>query len=129
MRRLAVVVALIGAVVLATVAGALEINSLRGPGSIPSATAGVARLAVLAGTGGDRLPSGVIAFTGTGDEFWAEYWNDDDGNGTWSWSTPMGVPGSFTLPRPKAERSGDSLFVKIRFYCATDSVSYIWTDD
>ena len=127
MRRMAVVVALIVAVVCATVAGALEINALRAPGNVAPATAGVARLAVLASNQGG-LPSGIIAFTGTGEEFWAEYWNDDDGNGTWSFGTPMGIPGSFTLPRPNVERSGDSLFVKIRFYCASDSVSYIWTD-
>ena len=127
MRKLAAVVALIGAVALAAVATALEINSLRGPGSIPAATAGVSRLAVVASSPGS-LPSGLIAFTGTGDEFWVEFWNDDDGNGTWSFGTPMGIPGSFTLPRPNVERSGDSLFVKARFYCATDSVTYIWTD-
>ena len=127
MRKLAVVVALIGAVALAAVAGALEVNALRAPGTIPTASVGVARLAVHA-SNPNGLPGGLIAFTGTGDEFWAEFWNDDDGNGTWSFGTPFGVPGSFTLPRPTVERSGDSLFVKVRFYCATDSVTYIWTD-
>ena len=129
MRKLAVVVALIGAVALAAVATALEINSLRPTwGKIASAVVDSAVYTVHASNPGG-LPSGLIVFNGAADEFWVRYWEDADGDGAWAYQTVAhGVPASLTFPRPSVERRGDSLYVKVELYCASDSLSYIWTD-
>lgn len=128
MRRLAVVVALVGAVVLAAVAGALEVNSLRPTwGHIDAASVDSAMYTVSA-SNPQGLPTGLIVFNGAGDEFWVRNWHDLDGNGAWAFEgVAHGVPGSFVLPRPSVERRGDSLYVKVELYCATDSLTYIWS--
>lgn len=127
MRKLAVVVALIGAVALAAAAGALEVNSLRPTwGTIATATLDSAVYTVHASNPGG-LPSGLLVFNGAADEFWMRNWTDQDS--LWAFeATPHGVPGSSLLPRPAAERRGDSLYVKVELYCATDTLTYIWTD-
>ena len=126
MRKLAVVVALIGAVALAAVATALEINSLRPPKVIPSATEDSVRFVVHA-SNPTGLPSGLMVFNGLGDEFHASFW-EFVGDSVWAFGPIMGVPGSFVLPRPQVERRGDSLYCIVRLYCATDSLTAIWTD-
>jgi len=128
MRKLTVVVALVCAVALAAAVRALEVNSLRPAwGVAPSATVTTASYSVLA-SNPSALPSGIIVFSGAGAEFWYRNWQDLDGDGTWAFEgVAHGVPGTLTLPRPAAERSGDSLFVKCELYCASDSLTYIWT--
>ena len=126
MRKLAVVVALIGAVALAAVATALEVNSLRTPKVIPTATEDSVKFVVHASNPGG-LPSGLMVFNGLGDEFHANFWTFV-GDTVWDFGTTIGVPGSFVLPRPQPERRGDSLYCIVKLYCATDSLTAIWTD-
>ena len=125
MRKLAVVVALIGAVALAAVATALEINSLREPKVIPSATVDSVKFVVHA-SNASGLPSGLMVFNGAGEELWARYWTD--ASGVWAFGPVMGIPASFILPKPHVERRGDSLYCIVELYCATDSLTAIWVD-
>ena len=123
-----VLFALVGALALwALTAWALEINSLRPVGGTIAAGGADSAVYTVAASDPGSLPSGLIVYSGAGDEFWKRNWVFL-GDSVWAYETvPHGVPGSFTLPRPPAERRGDSLYVKIELNCPTDTLTYEWT--
>ena len=117
-------VAALFVVLLATSAYAIDINSMRAPEGV--AVADCDSVMVTA-TEPQYLPSSFIAFTGSGDEFFVEFWGDWNGDTNYTWSTPpLAVPGAMTLPRVShsQNRSG-TWYTGWRFYCATDSISVI----
>ena len=122
MRKLVVVVALIVAVVFAAASGALEVNGLRTPKVVAAGATDSLKI-VVAANAARNLPSGVIAFSGDGNEFFVRYMNEDG-----TFSAILGVPGSMTLPRPQAQRRGDSLYCVIEITANADSVSAMWVD-
>ena len=120
------------AVVLVSVSVAIsygQINSMREP--VAYASGSVDSLMVTA-TSPAYLPTSIVAFTGSGDEFFVNFWGDWDDNGTFEWSSvPVAVPGAMTLRRISGAqyRSGDALWrTGWAFNCATDSVCVISGD-
>ena len=110
-------------------ADAIEVNRLRAPETIVAATVDSV---MYSSTDAVYLPSSIIAFTGTGEEFWVQFWGDWDesGDNVFEWSLAgFGVPGAMTLPKvSEAQNRAGTYYTGWKFYCAGDSITVIAGD-
>ena len=105
-------------------ADAIEINRLRAPETIAPATVDSV---MYTATNAMYLPTSVVAFTGSGEKFWVQFWGDwnASGDNVYEWSTiKCAVPGAMTLPIvATAQNRAGTFYTGMKFYCATDSIT------
>ena len=112
--------------VFASSAFAIDINSGMAPDMIAPDTIDSTMVSATSVAG---LPTSIIAFTGSGDEFWVQFWGnwDDSQDNVFEWSSlQVAVPGAMTLPRiSTGQNRAGTWYTGWKFYCLTDSISII----
>ena len=131
MRKLVIGMALALAVLIAIPAASLTVGTIlpHYPPKVPVATATEVEFAVYRDNAAyNRLPSGLMLFTGSGDEFYVRFKASWGGGSAYYLASAEVIPGAFTLPvNGMAYVDGDSLRITAEIYCATDSVTGYWT--
>ena len=131
MRKLVIGMALALAVLIAIPAASLTVGTIQPhyPAKVAPATVTEVEFAVYRdNTAYNRLPSGLMLLTGSGDEFFVRFKTTWGGAASHYIATPEVIPGAFTLPvSGMAYVDGDSLRITAEIYCATDSVTGYWT--
>jgi len=124
---IALAICLIAAIAIPV--GAINVNGLRVPQMIAPATSD--SLMISAASASD-LGVGIMAYSGAGNVFWIEWWQDWDEDGVWEWSseaTPAVIspaPGSLVIPDiGGAQLRGNTWYRGHRFYSVADTLTVI----